>query len=137
MAHHQSRTLLLALLLSCLLPVTSALAQDMPGFTDEQAKAGQATYREQCQICHGSSLVNGQFGTPLRGSFFTDKWSGKSVGELQQFIYEKMPPDKVESLTAEQTSQLLAYILSRNNLAAGTTPLSGDNKALNAQMLPW
>jgi len=137
MTHHQSRTLLNALLLSCLLSATIALAQDMPGFTDEQAKAGQATYRELCQICHGSSLANGQFGTPLRGSFFTGKWSGKSVGELQQFIYEKMPPDKVESLSTEQTSQVLAYILSRNNLAAGTAPLSGDSKTLNTLMLPW
>lgn len=139
MSRPYHRFLLPGFLLCKLLFSASALAQQAPApaFTEAQSKAGQATYRELCQICHGSSLANGQFGTPLRGSFFRNNWAGKSVGELQQFIYEKMPPDKVQSLSAEQTAQVLAYILSRNDLQPGDTPLAGDSKALGALLLPW
>lgn len=124
-------------LAATLLCSTTLFAQDSPGFTEEQATAGRATYRELCQICHGSSLANGQFGTPLRGSFFRNKWQGKSVGELLQFMYEKMPPDKVMSLQPEQYAELLAYILSRNNFEAGESPLSGDIESQTGVALPW
>ena len=105
--------------------------------TAAQVESGKTKYKEVCQICHGSSLVNGQFGTPLRGSFFRDKWKGKSLGELQQFIYEKMPPDKLMSLTPEQHTDLLAYILSRNDILPGDTALGAEIKTNNAVMLPW
>jgi cytochrome c5 len=106
-------------------------------FTAAQADSGRTQYKEVCQICHGSSLANGQFGTPLRGSFFRDNWKGKSLGELQQFLYEKMPPDNVMSLTPEQHANLLAFILSRNDLMPGETALSSDIKSNKAIKLPW
>lgn len=112
-------------------------AQDAPSFTQEQADAGRAAYRETCQICHGSTLANGQFGTPLRGNFFREKWKGKSVGELQQFMFEKMPPDKLMSLSPEQSANLLAFILSRNDLMPGAEALSGDYASQMQLMLPW
>lgn len=116
---------------------TVALAQPALVFTEEQVKAGQASYRATCQICHGSSLANGQFGTPLRGAFFQDKWKGKSVGELLQLMMEKMPPDNVNSLSPEQGAALLAYIFFRNDIAAGSEALVGDVNTLGSVMLPW
>ena len=77
-----------ALLLGALLP--SLAGADGLAFSQAQADAGRALYRESCQICHGSTLANGQFGTPLKGSFFQDKWRGRSLGELLTFIYDKM-----------------------------------------------
>jgi mono/diheme cytochrome c family protein len=114
-----------------------SLAQSDITFTAAQVANGQARYKEACQICHGSSLANGQFGTPLRGSFFRNKWKGKSVGELQQFLYEKMPPDNVMSLTPDQHADLMAFILSRNDMMPGETALSGDIKTNNSMTLPW
>lgn len=112
-------------------------AQGTLSFTQEQADAGRKFYRDTCQVCHGSTLANGQFGTPLKGSLFHDKWQGKSVGELEQFMFEKMPPDKVNTLTSEQIALALAYILSRNDLMPGTEPLSGDYKTQIGLPLPW
>jgi mono/diheme cytochrome c family protein len=132
------KTILLFPLAVCTSVLTAPLnAQTSIDFTAAQAESGKAKYREACQICHGSSLANGQFGTPLRGSFFRDKWKGKSLGELQQFMYEKMPPDKMMSLTPEEHAGLLAYILSRNDMMPGETALSGDITSNNAVMLPW
>ncbi len=115
----------------------NAQAQNAITISTMQIESGKTHYKEVCQICHGSTLVNGQFGTPLRGSFFRDKWKGKSVGELQQFIYEKMPPDNVMSLSPAQYSDLLAYLLSRNEILAGETALSTDILVNNAVLLPW
>lgn len=106
-------------------------------FTQEQADRGKAIYREVCQICHGSSLMNGQFGTPLRGKFFREQWTGKSLGELLQFVFEKMPPDNLESLSAEQVAELAAYIFSRNDLVPAATPLAPDAASQMAVPLPF
>lgn len=122
---------------SALALCSSAFAQETLSYTQEQADAGRSFYRDTCQICHGSTLANGQFGTPLKGNLFRDKWKGKSVGEIEQFMFEKMPPDKVMSLTPEQIANALAYILSRNDLMAGSMPLSGDYASQQGLMLPW
>jgi mono/diheme cytochrome c family protein len=129
--------LLSSLLLATACHSPTLFAQDAPSFTQEQADAGRAVYRESCQMCHGSTLTNGQFGTPLRGNFFREKWTGKSVGELEQFVFEKMPPDKVMTLEPEQVAKLTAFILSRNDLASGTEALSGDYASQLGTLLPW
>lgn len=125
-----------AVVLALLLLSPLAGAQSLT-FTQEQADAGKTLYRDVCQVCHGSSLSNGQFGTPLRGSFFRDKWKGKSLGELLTFVYEKMPPDKLMSLTPEQYTGAVAYILSRNDIAVSDTPMSTDKDSLGGVPLPW
>lgn len=122
--------------LTLVLCTSTAVGEELV-FDQAQVDAGKALYRETCQICHGSSLANGQFGTPLKGSFFHDKWKGKSVGELATFIYEKMPPDKLMSLSPEQTAAAVAYILSRNDVAVSATAMTTDKAALNSVLLPW
>lgn len=117
--------------------VIQANAQEEIQFTEEQVGNGQAIYRETCQICHGNRLSNGQFGTPLRGSFFRKNWAGKSLGELVQHTWEKMPPDNVESLTWDQVTEVLSFILARNDLVAGDTPMTTDMETLNTIALPW
>ena len=116
---------------------TPAAAQQSLGFTQAQVDAGKALYQETCQICHGSSLANGQFGTPLRGNYFRNNWKGKSAGELMQFIYEKMPPDNLMSLAPAQYTAAVAYILSRNDIAAGEQMLGDDYHAARELALPW
>lgn len=128
-----ARTLLLALSTT----VAGGLAAQELSFTAEQAEAGNALYKESCQLCHGTSLSNGQFGTPLRGSYFRKKWGGKSVGELLQFTLESMPPDNKGGLPAEQYAAAVAYILSRNDIAPGSNALPADAAALQAVPLPW
>jgi mono/diheme cytochrome c family protein len=112
-------------------------AQEAIAFTAEQVESGQTIYQETCQICHGNRLSNGQFGTPLRGSYFRNNWQGKSLGELVQHTWEKMPPDNVQSMSREQVTQVLAFILSRNDLEAGDTAMSTDMDRLNSIPLPW
>lgn len=126
-----------AALPALLLLAAPAGAQDGIRFTAEQLASGERTYRETCQICHGNNLANGQFGTPLRGSYFRNNWKGKSLGELVQHTYEKMPPDNVMSLTLQQYAEVVAFILSRNDIAPGDLPIEADLESLNHVPLPW
>jgi len=127
------------LTLFCWLLLTPTLgdAQEAITFTEVQVNDGQNIYRETCQICHGNRLSNGQFGTPLRGSFFRKNWAGKSLGELVQHTWEKMPPDNVKSLSWEEVTAVLSFILSRNDLPASSTAMTTEMDTLNAIPLPW
>jgi len=134
-ARKSSSILLLAMTMT--IAIMLPASADEIQFTVEQAELGKEIYKETCQICHGTTLSNGQFGTPLRGSFFRNKWAGKTVGELFVFTTESMPPDNKGSLTPEQYAAALTYILSRNDLPAGTMALSADSHVLGNLMLPW
>lgn len=122
--------------LGLLLLSSYTLAQG-PAFTATQAAQGKAVYGAHCQLCHGNNLSNGQFGTPLRGSYFRNKWAGKSLGELLQFTVTEMPPETKGSLPREDYAAVLAYILSRNALEAGDAALAPDPAALQSVLLPW
>lgn len=143
-AHRASRLppcmRLLAVRLPAMLLLTAgtacASAQEL-SFTQQQVDAGVEVYKATCQLCHGTSLSNGQFGTPLRGSYFRKKWGGKSVGELLQFTLESMPPDNKGGLPAEQYAAALAYILSRNDVSVGTDAMPADPALLQGTLLPW
>ena len=124
------------LICTTLLPAEAGAGQAIP-FTREQVDRGNATYIQYCQICHGTTLANGQFGAPLRGSFFRNNWSGKSLGELVKYTYESMPPDNVMSLAPEQYAEVVAFILDANKVPASDMPISGDFKAMGGIMLPW
>ena len=129
------RHLSLLMFISC--TASSVYAQETVQFTAEQVASGEAIYRETCQICHGNRLSNGQFGTPLRGSFFANNWKGKSLGELVKNTYEKMPPDNVMSMSMQQYAEVIAFILSRNNIEPGDIAIEGNIDALNLVPLPW
>lgn len=103
-------------------------------FTKQQVDAGQALYKEICQLCHGTTLANAQFATPLKGEAFQDKWKGKTVGELLTFVYEKMPPDKLKSLSTDQYNNAVAFILSKNGISATDTALDTKQSSV---LLPW
>jgi len=125
------------ILVPCLVMPASAVSQEAVEFTSEQVDRGQVIYSETCQICHGNRLSNGQFGTPLRGSFFRNNWAGKTLGELTSQVWEKMPPDNVQSLSWEQVTDVVSFILSHNNLEPGASAMPTDTDSLAATPLPW
>lgn len=122
---------------ACIIFAPSTQAQEAIAFTAEQVANGESIYKETCQICHGNRLSNGQFGTPLRGSFFRNNWKGKTLGELVQNTYEKMPPDNVMSMSMQQYAEVVSFILSRNDIEPGDTPIEGHLESLNIVPLPW
>ncbi len=107
-----------------------------PTFLANQATAGRALYTQQCSSCHGSSLDNGEFGPPLSGEEFLQKWGNRRVDEVFDVIARMMPPATPGSLTPEQTTNLLAYLLQRNSVAISDKPLPSDIAALKNMVMP-
>jgi len=101
-----------------------------PQFTAEQAARGKTAYNSNCAVCHGSTLSNGTFGTPLAGQYFEGKWFGQTVGALYDYAHT-MPPSSPGSLPDETYADIVAYILEVNGIAAGDTELPPDSAALS------
>lgn len=120
-----------------LFPVFSALAQSAnvagpssEGFyTPEQALRGASVYQKQCSVCHGSALGGGG-GPALVGTTFWKDWGGRDIGKLWYFVHSRMPLTAPGELPAQDSIDILAFILERNGVPYGSTPLT-DTSSLS------
>jgi len=99
-------------------------------YTEEQSKRGVELYKAQCASCHGDDLKGNEIIPALTGDTFTGNWKGKTVGDLFEKINMTMPALDPGSLTPDQTSDLIAEILSVAKYPAGTTALPTSMDAL-------
>lgn len=106
------------------------LGADAPavGFTATQAERGKAAYDANCVSCHGPDLKSANYGPPLAGPYFEDKWLGQPAAALLAKVHT-MPPSRPNALGDETYADLVAYILSVNGVAAGDTELSANPAA--------
>src|SRR3954471_22314164 len=97
-------------------------------FTDAQQKRGEAIYGRECSTCHGERLKGGEGSPPLTGTEFNDNWNDKTVADLFDKIKQTMPapPEQPGKLSPQQTSDVVAHILSAAGFPAGSTELSPD-----------
>ena len=128
--------LLFTSLVALSLTVSAALAQSPAGFTASQAAQGTASFVEVCASCHGAALDDGQYAPPLRGAAFLGKWGGKSADQVFNYMTRHMPPDRPKTMSADEYAQILAFILSENNVAPGAATLSSSAADLAKVMLP-
>src|SRR5215204_4080148 len=94
-------------------------------YTADQAKRGDALYKEQCATCHGDNLEGSGPMPPLAGKDFLTNWSGKSLGDLYEKIQTTMPATAPGTLMPAQTADLLAFVLKSCKFPAGSTALEG------------
>jgi len=100
-------------------------------YTTEQADRGKPAYDGKCASCHGSmATVTPDMAPLLNDSGFQNLWRDRSLAQLFSRIRETMPQDKPNTLSPEETADLVAYILNANQLPAGDTPLPTDLEKL-------
>ena len=99
-------------------------------YTAAQAMRGEALYKEQCAACHGDDLGGSGPMPPLAGSDFLKSWQGKTVGDLFEKTHSSMPASAPGTLSEQQTSDILAYMLSVGKFPAGTTELAPKQEPL-------
>jgi mono/diheme cytochrome c family protein len=99
-------------------------------YTDAQAKRGAGLYKDQCAACHGEDLRGNDIIPGLTGQTFTGNWQGKSLGDLYDKIQMTMPALSPGSLTPEQTTDLIAHMLSTAKYPEGKTDLAAKVEAL-------
>jgi alcohol dehydrogenase (cytochrome c) len=105
-------------------------------FTSAQAKLGEPAYMKSCAGCHGEHLDDGQWGPPVAGPSFSNRWAGKSVEILFTYTRDTMPPASPRQLSYETYSQILAYMLQVGGMQAGGKELPSDVNALKELRLP-
>ena len=94
-------------------------------YTDAQARRGKALYVEACATCHSG----GDQAPALFGSDFLRKFDGQTVAVLFDLIKRTMPQDRPASLSAEETADVLAHVLSFS-FPAGNTDLDRNPEPL-------
>ena len=95
-------------------------------FTEAQADRGASLFEEYCIVCHGGGLA-----PDLIGSAFNDTWDGASLGELFEFTQLTMPQNMPGSLTAEEYTDIIAFVLGGGDFPAGSEELPADVDTLN------
>jgi mono/diheme cytochrome c family protein len=98
-------------------------------YSSEQAKRGQAVYKERCSPCHGDTLGGG-LAPPLTGDEFMRTWGTQPLSDLANKIRNTMPQDKPATLTAQQSADIVAYLLQAGKFPAGRAELGADEAAL-------
>ena len=69
-------------------------------------------------------------GSGLTGGEFTANWNDLSLGDLYERIRISMPQNAPGSLSRQQNSDILSYILSKMNTPVGQTELSTNTDEL-------
>ena len=89
-----------------------------------EAAEGRDVYDGRCKSCH---TAISHTGAPFRAN-----WDKKPLADLYDYMVEKMPKDAPGTLSEEEYTQVLAYVLRMNGMPAGTDNLSSDRKVLKS-----
>jgi mono/diheme cytochrome c family protein len=93
-------------------------------YTAAQATRGKDNFVMHCSSCHSEDL-SGKSAPSLKGTQFVDNWREYRLGTLYSYIKENMPRGK-DKLTEQIYTEILAYILERNEYPAGSIELTPD-----------
>ena len=104
-----------------------ALGQSSSGsggwYTSAQAANGAQAYRKTCASCHGAQLQGGM-GPALVGKQFWLTYGGKKVSTLWSAVHTEMPMMAPGSVSARNSTNVMAFLLQKNGVPAGSTPLN-------------
>ena len=101
-------------------------------YTDDQAKRGEAVSNKLCASCHGPDLSGGEAGPPLVGVEFIGNWTNLTLADFYDRVHATMPADAPGTMTPQQTSDVMAYVLKLNKYPAGKAELSTAPDSLKA-----
>ncbi len=91
-------------------------------FTVEQVQRGIKLYELHCAECH----MPEQFTMDI----FINTWNGRYLFEIYELIRTTMPYENPGRLSKKEVANVLAYILSLNDLQAGKSDLPTNSTTL-------
>ena len=121
-----------ALLLVSAVGLATPAAQQRPGekqmwdgvYTAAQAARGKAMFANSCSRCHNPELIGSERGPALKGELFWSHWEDDALLTLFTKIRDTMPQGGIESVPDEGKLDILAHILSMNDVPAGPEEMS-------------
>jgi len=90
----------------------------------EQADSGAQLFAAKCSVCHGQKLEGGA-GPALVGPQFFARFGGDPMSRLWYGVHTEMPLTAPASLPANESLDIVAYILRQNGFPAGPYRLIG------------
>lgn len=105
-------------------------------YTERQARDARLLYLGGCAPCHGNRL-NGapaaadmSGGPPLAGTIFLRNWEGRTLASLYELTRKTMPIRNPGQFSDQEYADIIAYMLSYDDIPAGDDPLEPDIDAL-------
>ena len=98
-------------------------------YTQAQAQRGKQLFDGVCSECHETE--------DLTDRAFQARWEGQSTFQLWYFINDRMPYDDPWSLTRQQVTDALTYILQLNGLRSGDTEMGTDDDSIDDYWIVW
>jgi nitrate/TMAO reductase-like tetraheme cytochrome c subunit len=98
-------------------------------YTEGQAATGAKTYAQSCAPCHGANLEGGA-GPALKGASWQQLYGGAKLLRVWGEIKGPMAQYAGTTFTAQESLDLLAYLLQQNGLPAGKRALE-DTRELS------
>lgn len=99
-------------------------------YTEAQAQRGNDVYSAHCAGCHGPTLSGAEMAPALAGFAFAANWDQLTLGDLFDRIRKSMPPEDPGSLTRQEYTDVVAYLLQ-----FGQAPAGKDELPPNADLL--
>ena len=106
-------------------------------YRSSQARDARIIYLGTCAPCHGSRL-NGapdeadmSPGPPLAGTTFLRDWDGRTLAALFEYARTTMPIRNPGQLSDQQYIDVIAYMLSYDDIPAGSAKLEPDMGVLS------
>ncbi len=104
-------------------------------FSSAQARRGRRVYNQNCASCHGQGLRGGEMAPSVAGSDFIVFWTEIPVGALFERIKMTMPEDGPGRLSDEEYTDVVAFMLDRNDYPSGDAELPADKAELDKIMI--
>jgi mono/diheme cytochrome c family protein len=102
-------------------------------YTPEQAASGAKSYQKACASCHGAKLQGGS-GPALAGRQFWQTYGARKVSTLWSSVHTQMPMSAPGSVSATNSTNIMAFLLQKNGVPSGTVPL--DDTTDLSKVLP-
>ena len=99
-------------------------------YTEAQAKRGADVYEKACASCHAPDLSGSGQAPPLADADFAKEWDAQPLSDLFERIRTTMPADAPGTLKSAEVADVMAFLLSRAQIPAGSTELPSDAAAL-------
>jgi mono/diheme cytochrome c family protein len=98
-------------------------------YSEEQARRGDATYRDACARCHLDNLKGSEQAPALVGDQFIAAWNTKTLRDFYGRVLSTMPADDPGSLDEKAVLDVISYVLQANGFPAGSSALETAEEA--------
>ena len=98
-------------------------------YTTAQAERGGAVFQESCAECHETE--------DWTETAFLGRWADQSTFQLWYYINDRMPYDNPWSLSRQQVTDVMTYILHLNELPTGSEELGTTDDDIDRYWIVW